>query len=78
MAPVEYHYILTLTGKLGSAEAQTTAGVQGLVQLDPETTTRAEFCAEFVQHIQSAVLARTGSLLNDPNIICFSLERNQL
>jgi hypothetical protein len=78
MAPVEYHYVLTLTGKIGSNESQTTVGTQGLVQLDPATSTRAEFCTELVKHVQSAVLARTGSLLDDPNIVFFSLEPNQL
>jgi len=78
MSTVEYHYILTLTGKLGSDENQTTVGTQGVVELDPAASTRAAVCDDLIKHVQSAVLARTGSLLDDPNIVFFSLERNQL
>ncbi|MFE7547084.1 hypothetical protein [Streptomyces gardneri] len=78
MATVEYHYVLTLTGKTGPDEDQTTVGTRGVVDLDPATTSRDKACEELVTEVQSAMLSQTGGLLNDPNIVYFSLEPNQL
>ena len=78
MAVVEYHYILTLTGKTGPDEHQTTVGTRGVVGLDPKETSRDKVCEELITTVQSAMLQQTGGLLNDPNVVFFALEPNQL
>ncbi|WP_327436438.1 hypothetical protein OG279_37325 (plasmid) [Streptomyces sp. NBC_01201] len=77
-AAVEYHYVLTLSGTTGPRRDQVMVGTNGVVELDPATSTRAGVCNELIKHVQDAVLARTGSLLDDPNIVCVELEPNQL
>ncbi|CUW33386.1 MULTISPECIES: hypothetical protein [Streptomyces] len=75
---VEYHWIITLTGTLGPERTQVTVGDRGTVTHIPANTTRAQICDELVASIKDAVLARTGMLLEEPNIVCFQLEPNQL
>lgn len=75
---VEYHYVITLSGAIGPDSNGATVGTKGVVELDPATSTRAGVCDDLVKHVQSIVLARTGSLLDDPNIVFFQLEPNQL
>jgi hypothetical protein len=75
---VEYHYVITLTGAVGPDSKQATVGTKGIVVLDPVASTRAGVCDDLIEHVQSVVLARTGSLLDDPNIVFFQLEPNHL
>ncbi|WP_331743464.1 hypothetical protein OH809_44455 (plasmid) [Streptomyces sp. NBC_00873] len=75
---VEYHWVITLTGTVGPAQAQATVGDHGLVTRDPATTTRMEICDELVASVRDGVLQRTGMLLENYNIVNFQLEPNQL
>ena len=78
MAAVEYHWIIALSGTVGSERKQMAVGDEGLVTRDPSVTTRRDVCLEVIASIKSNILARTGLVLENCTITFFQLEPNHL
>lgn len=72
-----YHWILTLEGHSGPEQAPATVGGRGALDLPPGET-RETVTDRIVEEVRSSFLARTGHLLQDSNILFFSLEPNQI
>lgn len=75
---IEYHWIITLNGHAGPDQNQVTIGGSGTEEIRPGSITRQEICSTLTEQIKDEFLKRTGTLLENPNVLFFSIEPNQL
>jgi hypothetical protein len=75
---VEYHWIITLNGHVGPDQDQVTVGGNGTEEIQPGSITRQEICDTLTERIKNEFLKRTGMLLENPNVLFFAVEPNQL